>query len=358
MKQLVTGILLLLSIFSLGAENLVQTEVSVFNTMTFSEGTDPTYFMLGGIDLSFNSLGFRNMKGKISLGFSDSSFPEINTANTIANSTDPFRNIVISQLEIKARFPEVRLTTGLTRLDWGEGALLNSANVLFSDDVNSVTLDQSSVELQKKWLLSLQKPLSAFSFLEGAVVAPTDGDVKHSTGGIRYYNGEHAVAWEGGLALSRDDTIGALITPHIAISGGALVEWYASASSSFSLDSDAADTALDKVNTSAGVYQIFSFDTGSSLTARLEGRYQPFSDDDMHLLFYPSVVYALSNGAQLSLQAIIAPSDMSSTLTAGGSWNILEGFTISAYCAVNTGETDDVYEYEHVTATLGFTALF
>lgn len=357
MKQLVTVILLLLTTFLLSAENLIQTEVSVYNTLIATDFENANYTMGGAVDLSFNSSGYRNMKGTVSILFADGSQNPL-AEYLGAESPISFSLVSLNQLEIKARFPDVRLTTGLTRLDWGEGTLLNSANVLFSDDVESVALDQSTIELQKKWLLSLQKPLSAFSFLEGAVAAPSDGNVKHSTGGIRYYNGEHSVAWEGGLALTRDETIGAMITPHIAISGGALVEWYASASSSFSLGAKAAETAKNSLSTSAGIYQIFSFDTGSSLTARMEGRYLPFSDSAMNLLLYPSVAYALSNGAQLSVQSIINVSDLSATLTAGGSWNILEGFTMSAYGAVNTGENDEVYEYRNVTATLGFTALF
>ncbi len=358
MKYVAAGILVLSLMFSVSAENNVSTELSLLNLVIFDEGNTPDYVMMGGVDLNFSSSGFKNMKGTLSLGFSDSSYPDVNGI-TITNSVDPFRDISIKQLEIKARFPEFRLTTGLTRLDWGEGTLLNSANVLFSDDTEAgnVSFDQNSVELQKKWLLSIQKPLSSFSFLEAVGVAPEDGNLKHSSGGIRYYNGENPVAWETGIALTRGDSQ-SFITPHLAVSGGSLVEWYTSFSTSFSLDENAGETAKDKLNGSAGIFQIFSFDNGNSMTAQLEGRFIPFSEADDRVLLYPSVIYSLAGGAKLSLQSIYAPVDGSATITAGGSWNILDGFTASAYCAADTGESDDTYPYEGVTAIIGFTALF
>ncbi|MBN2858749.1 MAG: hypothetical protein JXK93_00630 [Sphaerochaetaceae bacterium] len=339
---------------SVSAENLVHTELSVFNLLTYAEGTDPTYSMGGAVDLSFDSGGYRNMKGGISLVFADTS----------GNATD-MSLVTVKQLEIKSRFPSIRLTTGLTRLDWGEGTLLNSGNSLFSEDAETVRFDESSLDLQRKWLLSLQKPLSPFSFLEGALIAPPDddGDVEtpvpmdHITGGFRYYNGEKAIAWETGLAVTREGG-DPLLTPHIALSGGALVEWYAALSTSFSFDGEAGTTAQEKFNGSAGVYQIFSFDSGASLTARLEGRLFPFSEQEDRLLLYPSVVYALSNSAQFSLQAVIAALDMSAAMSAGASWNVFEGFTMSAFCTTSLGESGDTYTYDALTATLAFSTIF
>lgn len=50
--------------FSLSGENLVHTELSVFNLVSFPQGNEPTYSMAGAIDLSFDSAGYRNMKGE------------------------------------------------------------------------------------------------------------------------------------------------------------------------------------------------------------------------------------------------------------------------------------------------------
>lgn len=353
-SSLLLVVMLTLVPLSVSAENLVHTELSVFNLFTYANGTDPTYSMAGAVDLSFDSAGYRNMKGSISLVFADAS----------GNATG-MSLVTVKQLEIKARFPSLRLTTGLTRLDWGEGTLLNSGNSLFSEDAETVEFDESSLDLQRKWLLSLQKPLSPFSFLEGVVVAPPDDDknpetpvsLEQVTGGFRYYNGEKAIAWETGLAVTRGGGR-PLLTPHATLSGGALVEWYAALSTSFSFDAEAGTTAEEELNGSAGVYQIFSFDSGASLTARLEGRLFPLREEKDKLLFYPSITYALSNSASFTLQSIIAALDVSAAMSAGVSWNVFEGFTMSAFCAAELGESGDTYSFETLTATLGFSTIF
>ena len=340
--------------FSLSGENLVHTELSVFNLVSFPQGNEPTYSMAGAIDLSFDSAGYRNMKGGVSLVFAD-----------VSGNATGMSLVTVKQLEIKARFPSLRLTTGLTRLDWGEGSLLNSGNSLFSEDTETVRFDESSLDLQRKWLLALQKPLSPFSFLEGAIVAPPDDDtdvetpvsLEQITGGVRYYNGEKAIAWEAGLAVTRGAGE-ALLAPHIALSGGAMVEWYATLSTAFPFSSDAAAAAKEKLNGSAGIYQIFSYDSGASLTARLEGRLFPFREDTERFLLYPSLTWSLSNSASFTLQAILAALDPSSSMSGGVSWNVFEGFTMSAFCTAELGGSGDTYSYEALTATLGFSTIF
>ncbi len=347
MKHIAAGLLLLALILPLSAENTVQSELTVANLITMNEGADPTYLMVGGVDLSFSSAGYGNMKGTLSLGFSDSSTPNV--------PSDPLKDSFIRQLELKGRFPEFRITTGLTRLDWGEGTLLNSANVLFSDDVGTATLSRSSVQLGQKWLLALQKPLTPFSFMEAAVVAPDDALLEHTTGGVRYYNGEQAVAWEGGLSLTRLGADSAL-SPHIALSGGSLFEWYGSVSTSLPLTEDAMQGAKENISASAGLFHMFLFGYQQSITLTGEVTYAPYGDSP--LLFYPSLVFAPATGTQLSVQAIISAEDGSADLSAGGSWNPFEGFTLFTFLSSRIGDTGDTYEYKGVTATVGFSSLF
>ncbi len=342
MKKLFIIILFATLLFvPLFAEFNLTTEVSLNHNILLTEDTDPLYFESGNVLINLDSVGFKNVKTDMGV-------------NLTFNSNSPNPSFSLDHLTIKARFPSFRLTFGKTRLDWGEGNLFNAGNVLFNSTSYSVPLLNDSVILEREWLGAVTIPLSSFSFLEGAIILPDDGDVMGLKGGIRYYSSEGSVKIDTGISAG-----GGNITPHLSIMGNIGID--ASISTSFGLpvNSEALPVFKESWNITGTLFHIFSFMSQDTLSVRIEILYAPYaSGEELPLFLYPSLQYGFSNGISLYAQSIVSPIDLSASISLGGSWNIFEGLTINSFMQTAIGDDDDVFTYGNVAFSIGLISLF
>ena len=83
----------------------------------------------------------------------------------------------VPRAEIRWRLPvgttNVRLTTGLTRLSWGDGTLFNAGDVINGERPRSVDLTAAELRTETQWLSALYVPLGPYAFIEAVALLPS-----------------------------------------------------------------------------------------------------------------------------------------------------------------------------------------
>lgn len=327
-------------------------------TVIDTEGGDAYlgWLSTGSSAFSFKSSGNRNVKADLAFSFI---FPEQTIATEV---TMPL--ISLDKAYVKARFPEFRITAGKTRLGWGEGFVFNSGDVIFGSTDVSVDLTSSEVRSETKWLTALNIPLGRFSFIEGVAVAPESdstsgylfGNIENFGAGGRFYTKIIGVKFEGGYYFDNSDG-GILHKPYLSLQGNFLTDIYLNASASIPGSGKAFDEFRETLNISAGIFYPLQINSVNSMSFRLEGLYLPFSSwaeeepadslpySDYAVLLYPEIGWVLNDSLSLSIRSIFSPVDLSALFTAGGSWNVFEGFSINGYAIFYAGDEDDLFAW-------------
>ena len=360
--------LLLLCAASAGADGELTTETDIRNTVIRSRTADSAqepywgWLTSGSAALSVKSSGNRNVKADLAFSFI---FPE--------QAIMPGLSLPLLSLDrayIKARFPEFRLTAGKTRLGWGDGFVFNSGDVIFGSTGFDVDLTASEVRTATKWLAAVNIPLGRFTFIEAVAVPPemtanTElstaglpqiGNIENFSAGGRFYTKIAGIKAEAGYFF--DNSAGELLhKPYAALQGNLIADWYIGGSADLAGTGDFEELFRESLNLSAGLFYMIQLSSISSLALRLEGLYKPFSAwsetaaaggeafSDYALLLYPEISYSPVDTLNLFTRAVFSPVDMSALLTAGGSWNVFEGFNLSFYAIVNTGDGDDIFSW-------------
>jgi len=316
----------------------ITSELSLMNTLMLDSSDNLSYIQSGNALVTLSSSGYKNIKADIAV-------------NVGFNSLELSPTASLDRLTLKARFPNFRILMGKTRLDWGEGELFNAGNVLFEDVTSDIPLMNDSLVLLREWLAAFTYPISSFSFLEGAIIVPQSGKPDEIKGGLRYYNSEGNMKYEGGARVDKESLI-----PYVSIMGSIGIDASLSASVAIPFDSDE-NIIKESVTFSSSIFHIFSFLNQDTLSLRLEGLYSPYKD--ISIFLYPSIQYQLSNGMVFSLKSIICPIDVSASVSAGTIWNIFEGLVISGFVNSNIGEVDDTFSFnDAITISIGLSSLF
>ncbi|MBI9100914.1 MAG: hypothetical protein JEY99_00755 [Spirochaetales bacterium] len=338
----------------------VTLEIPVGETMPVATIGD-SYWGLGtsgSAGMAFKSSGNRNVKAEVSFDFN---FPE----QEYGGASIPI--ITLDRAYVKARFPVLRLTAGKTRLGWGDGFVFNSGDVIFGSTSPYVDLTASEIRTETDWMTAINIPFGRFSFLEGLIMTPEAdadagkyfGEIQDLSAGGRIYTKVGGIKVEAGY-MFRGNSDSPLHRPYLALQGNLVIDWYLSGSVALPASLNASqeeieDGLKDSFNISGGLFHIQELNRVSSMTFRIESLVMPFMAWEESspattaeiptygLLLYPEILYLPSDTLSLSLRSVVSPIDISAQITAGGSWNIFQGFSILGYATINAGEKSDTF---------------
>ncbi len=362
MKRLLLTILLLslaatAAIYADGTLSLdYQLMNTVLRTRTISGEPYWGYAVSGAAGLSYRSTGNAKVKGELSF---DLNFPEMDLTGT--GTMIPL--ITLDKAYIKARFPEFRLTAGKTRLSWGDGVIFNSGDIIFGSITPYVDLTASEIRSETEWIVSVNIPLSRFSFVEALVVPPKIsgdkpvGDLTESSVGGRIYTTIGGLKVESGYIYKGTD---AYHQVYFGLQGNFGADWYAAGSVAIPSPGSslsAEELGEESFNLSFGLFYLQQLNRISSMAFRLEGLVMPFhswTESDpgdldtlpsYGLLLYPEISYIPSDTVNLSLRSILSPIDLSAQITAGITWNVFQGFSLISYSTCSLGESTDIFPW-------------
>jgi len=343
---------------------ILRTRALVYETDgTFKEAGDQYwgYAVSGTAGLSYESTDTRNIKGDLTFDFN---LPEVEATTGAEVPT-----ITLKRAYVKARFPSFRLTAGKTRLGWGDGFVFNSGDVIFGSTSPYVDLTAAEVRTETKWLTAVNIPLGRFSFIEALVVPPPSdllggriaGDITATSGGGRLYTMIGNTKLETGY-MFRGDGDEPLHRPYIGLQGNFGPDWYLAGSVALpAVNGDIESTVEESFNVSFGLFHLQQLNRVQSLSMRLEGLVLPLQEweettaqtpEEMPtygILLYPELTYIPGDTLQVSLRSVISPVDLSVQMTAGVSWNVLQGFTLNGYATVNLGGPSDTFAWDRDT---------
>ncbi|WP_320129969.1 hypothetical protein [uncultured Sphaerochaeta sp.] len=337
-KKLGAYLLLLMtcSLFLLGAAENPVVKLNFFPISTYSPSNNSWLLgMSNSGTLSIKSKNSGNVRGEIALTY------------PAATAED-----YIQRAFLKARFPSFRLTLGKTRLSWGEGALFNAGDVLFGSSDIAVDLTQEELRTKTDWLVSVNIPLDAFSFIEVVTMPPSDGNLEKTSFGGRFYTTIEGLKVEGGYASIERSNVRTQ-KPYVSVQGNMGADWYLGTSLSIP------QTGNTTWDISGGLFYLKYLQESKSLSVRLEFLARPLgtwafgpvaNDNSCALLIYPEIVYAATSSVSFSLRSIFSPLDLSAMTTFATSWNVFEGFTLAGYLSTNLGDTGDLFVWNSLYA--------
>ena len=322
---------------------------------------------LGSIGLA--GTGSRNVRGELAL--------------SIPTTTLPFPRV--DRAYLRFRLPWFRSTLGAAPLSWGEGLLLNVAdlpNPAYDPAADVLTGDYRTTSV---WQGEVYVPLGALSFLEAVALPPLPDPsiaVASLTGGTTGLDPSllpepEATRFGGRLYLNAEP---------LALQAGYLREKpfhrvYASLQGSLGADlylaiahevdanviataADFADELITTITMSGGAFYVVSLRADRSIALRFEGVIRPADLEDglaSGAVLAGLVDLSLSPTVTGSLLAIAHPTEPSALLAATLGWNLDQGLTLLASTRINAGAADASYATEApagVAITVGARYLF
>lgn len=324
---------------SLFADTSTTVDMTILQSIGYSDSTQLVAPMIASGTISFKSVDTSNAKGEVALRISSASIGQLTP------------DALIDQAWIRIRFPSVRLTVGKTRLSWGIGTVFNAGSVL-GEDMESLAAELASVELKANshWLAAVNIPTGPFSFAEVATIAATSMKLEEGIFGLRYYDSSHATGFEFGYATSLDSVTGIRQhRPYACLQGNLLVDWHLGLSASIIEDVSAFESLQESGILTAGISHIVPIGWDGSLSVRIEALARPAVlasgidplVDGKALLFYPELVWNMSESLTLMLRSIISPIDGSAIVVSGAMWRVMDGVTCLSYAGAKLGEDTD-----------------
>lgn len=367
-KAALVFILFLCSLLPLYSEVETTVEIEVYNTLSMLDKESVGYSATGIGSLTFTAAGTKNIKAELSIEGIVSNTPMLN----------------LSRGYIKARFPGFRITLGKAPISWGNGFAFNGGDVVFRKFAPTENLSSEILRDDAALLSSAYIPLGSFSFAEILVLPPEidftallsdpnyiSPPIVDTKIGARSYLEMGPLGIEPGYVYD-----GSIDThfPYIGIQGFLWADWYIAASLGIETRNPVGERIYETYIMSAGASYSASFESGGSLTLRLEsliypaGEWREVEDSNNSgavavdvaetgtpaepspypqygLLLYPELSWGISESAALFLRSIFSPVDMSAVTSFGGSWNIFTGFDLLGFAAIQGGDETDTYAY-------------
>ncbi len=350
-RLLATSILLASTLFGIGAAEKAVVEMNLFSIFSYSYATQQWgNVMLPDLKLTVSSENSGNVQGEISLGTPD--------PTKTSFSVDDF----IRKAFLRARFPSFRLTTGKTRLGWGDGMLFNAGDILYGSSSVSVDLTQAELRSKTDWMVSINYPMGFFSFVEAVALPSMTGKAEDMGMGLRFYTNAGETKIEGGY-LTKDES-GRVHKFSTSLQGNIGPDWYCASSIAIDQTNHNASDIQESWMISGGLFHMQYLSGDRKVSLRLEILSRPFGtwkfasqrEESCALLLYPELVYSPTGSLSYSLRAILSPLDLSTLVTAGASWSVFEGFSLMANIAALFGESGDLFNWDGSSAaalTLG-----
>lgn len=340
--------------------------------------------------LSFKSTGNSNVKAQIDV-------------DAIVTSSYMPVDLDISRAYVKVRFQPFRIMVGRNRLSWGEGFMFNAGDVIFGSRSPQVAdFTESVLRDETDWLFSPYIPLGQFSYLEGVFLPfpqeqeygimeilageePEQVIINECRGGGRLVTKLLDVKLEAGYLFKADQEIH---HPYASLQGSLYFDWNVSASLAIPHGEPEEEDLKDGFYLSMGLFRIFDFEGGDTVTFRIESMLKPYGEweeveeeeeepefppgpppqqeEDMPppeygLYLYPELVWAAEDTLSFQLRSIISPVDISGLIMLGMNWNIYQGFSILSYFSIMFGEEDDLFGWERdrdISYMLGFEFIY
>lgn len=291
----------------------------------------------------------------------------------------------VDRAYLRFRLPWFRSTLGAAPLSWGEGLLLNVAdlpNPAYDPAADVLTGDYRTTSV---WQGELYVPLGALSFLEVVALPPlpdptiafaslTGGTARFDPAllpetsstrvGARLYLNADAFAIQAGYL--REEPFHRL---YASVQGALGADLYLAIaheidSTVVATTAHLADELIATIAMSGGAIYVVSLPADRSLALRVEGEIRPADLEDglasgavlaglVDLTFSPTVA--------ASLLSIVHPTEPSTLLAPTLSWNLDQGLTLLASTRVGVGAADATYATDSpagVTVTVGARYVF
>ena len=378
---LFAAVLVLLIVPTAGAE--ISQTVTLETTHALTRGAEDDLLAVanGRAELDLHSAGSRYVRGRLQL-------------RAEVDSTDATSELEIPRAFIKARFPLTEqsyfhLTTGRTRLTWGDGAFFNAGDTLFGTLAENPDFTSDTIRDETGWLAAGFFPLGRFSFVEPVVLVPLPGEdpatastsrsglppADDTAAGLRVQGKISGLKAEASYLFRGRESYH---QPAVSFQGHLGIDWYAGATTRIPgpdtrlNPAGTADAAREAAAFTAGLLHIEKGRSGQSLTLRLEGLVRPWKDwsespdtattaaagtagaeaetaparTEYGLQVFPEIIWQPATSLQFYLRSVVSPIDASALIVPGTSWAPYNALTLSLFAAVQAGEVDDVYGWE------------
>jgi len=354
-KNLITTfVLLTLGMVTAFGASAPVVELQMNHVFALYDGGDSittTYGMGGNSLISIKSPNEGNVRGDVA-------------ASVLYNGG--MYTLSLDRAYLRARFPQFRLTAGKTRVSWGDGSLFNAADLLFGSTDVGIILTGDELRTSTEWLTSVQVPLGPFSFIEAVIIPPVSGSIEETQIGGRVYTTVGLLKIEAGGAYHADTSLlhasGKVLSPYIALQGNIGPDWYAATSVNIAYPVEQiSDELEDSWVLSAGLLHILSVGWQGTLSLRLEALVRPFgkwapsasasATGAYGLYLYPELSYAPNDSMNFLLRSIISPIDVSTTIIVGGTWNVMQGFSLNGFLNSSFGEEQDTFSWVTTSPT-------
>ena len=344
-------------------------------TMPFDE--DWMFTGLGTAGVSFLSEGNKNVKAQLDMGL------------TIAE------NVLfdVSRAYVKVRFPVFRSVLGKNRISWGEGVMFNAGDLIAATSGMVTDLTRDVYHDGGVWMVEAYIPFGRFSFGE-LVVLPSAPTIEDTALGGRIYLKPFGIKTEAGYLYNGEKQ---LHQPYVSLQGHLLVDIHASVSTGIPTDTLVEDTQdaqkaarkldpgeevdekedirediiKDHTKVSWGLFRLYNFRSGTSLSLRLESMIKPWAEwepieydpeneeveEDYGILIYPEIVVSPTQGLSFIARSVFSPIDFSGLFTVGANWNIYQNFSILGYSSVQAGHREDLFGWDRdgdFSVSIGF----
>lgn len=358
-KILLIMLLLFPSAFLTGQSQLLSS-MELFNTLYRGEN-DWRYLGSGKAALSVRSPRDPNVLGATELEF----YPLDLYSDELYAAVPA---VSVKKAYVRARFPGFKLTVGKTRLAWGQGSVFNAGDILFGSLNPVLDLSQTELRSDTAWLTAVNVPLGNFAFIETVVLPPAldpaegGGALEEASAGGRFYFLAGGVKFEGGYLYKGETKVSVDAPghrPYISLQGNFGPDWYLS--SSLALPTEVQkkiDTVEDDWKKSwilsFGLFHMQEINRNNTLNLRLETLCLPYQnwenqetrDTVYGLYLYPELTWTTADSTFYSLQSVISPLDGSAMITGGAGWNIFQGFYLTAYLTLLTGEKSSTFAWD------------
>lgn len=245
----------------------------------------------------------------------------------LIKSLFPLGIVQVPRAYLRFRFPvtddfSLRVTSGIDRVTWGVGSVLNAGDLIFKADPdnNAGLLTFDEVRDETAMLFAFYAPLGQLNFLE-TVVLPVVDEVPRA--GIRLYSAFEQFSLESSYLYDGPASEHAVAVSLQRSLFGADVYTGVSLQGDFS-DSDSIKEGF--TITGGGIYS-WRIGYDQQISARIEAMVRPGSDSLLKL--YGDIGYVPNRTVQLILRGMTEPEKQwDSSLMVGANWNIFQGFHI------------------------------
>ena len=364
MRRVLLFLLALCAFAPAEAEIRLGVETELYSTLLTIEGPeDWRYFQSGSAGISFRNEGSKQVRGELVLDFSQTGASALDTPE-----------ISLKKLYIRPGIGDLLFTFGKTRSTWGAGLAFNAGDLIFGSDSVDFTSGAEEPRNETAWLVNMEIPIGAFSFLElitlpgntpddrSAETDPADSlpTIDTASAGGRLSIEAGPLNLQTGYLYRGDEIAGLGSTGHrafLSLEGIAPFNWHISASTT----GDPADFSIENLGDNwmitGGAFNNHTIAYIMKLSWRMEFLLKPSasfapknsSGEDVPaglygLFLYPTLSLSPRENITYSLSALLSPIDLSANTAFSLDWNIYESLVLTGRFSVQAGECGDVFD--------------